>query len=103
MKTMPDRCPACEGAEFQLLFTATDRLYHTTREQFQVVECRQCRLLQLAPQPTPAQLERYYPKNYWFTPEASAASRLEDIYRRLVLRDHIRFVERALEDSGEYG
>jgi SAM-dependent methyltransferase len=103
MGPMPNRCPACEGAEFQLLFTATDRLYHTTSELFQVVECRQCRLLQLAPQPTPAELERYYPKDYWFTPEASAAGRLEEIYRRFVLRDHVHFVERALKESGESG
>jgi SAM-dependent methyltransferase len=97
------QCPACDGAEFQLLFTASDRLYGSTTEQFQVVECKQCRLIQLAPQPTPADLERYYPKNYWFTPEGSAAGRLEEIYRRVVLRDHVRFVERALRESGESG
>jgi hypothetical protein len=78
--------------EFQLLFTASDRLYNTTSKKFQVVECKRCRLLQLTPQPTPAELETYYPKNYWFTPEPSAASRLEEMYRRLVLRDHVRFV-----------
>ena len=96
-------CPACECAEFQLLFTASDRLYGSTSEQFQVVECKQCRLIQLAPQPTPAALERYYPKNYWFTPEESAASRLQEAYRRFVLLDHVRFVERAIRESGESG
>lgn len=100
---MPSQCPACEGVEFQLLFTASDRLYHTTAEKFRVVECKQCRLMQLAPQPTPAELEKYYPKNYWFTPEATAASYFEETYRRFVLRDHIRFVERALKESEETG
>src|SRR5262249_25825714 len=57
----------------------------------------------LSPQPTPAELETYYPKNYWFTPEMSAASRLEEIYRHLVLLDHVRFVERAVRESGEGG
>jgi SAM-dependent methyltransferase len=103
METMSSQCPACDSAEFRLLFTASDRLYHTTSERFQVVECKQCRLMQLAPQPTPAELEQYYPKNYWFTPEGSAASRLEEIYRRFVLRDHVRFVERALRESGQTG
>src|SRR6266852_3540148 len=103
MDTMPSRCPACEGTEFHALFTASDRLYHTTSEQFQVVECKQCRLMQLAPQPTPAELEQYYPKHYWFTPEDSAAGRMEQIYRRFVLRDHLRFVERALRESEEKG
>lgn len=96
---MMSHCPACDGSEFQLLFTATDRLYRTTSREFQVVECKQCRLMQLAPQPAPADLEKYYPKNYWFTPETSAASRLEEAYRRLVLRDHVHFVERALRES----
>ncbi len=64
----------------------------------------QCRLMQLALHLlTPAELERYYPGNYWFEPESSAASRLEEIYRRFVLRDHVRFVERALKECGESG
>ena len=100
---MNSQCPACDGAEFQLLFTASDRLYGSTTERFQVVECKHCRLIQLAPRPTPADLERYYPKNYWFTPESSAAGRLEEIYRRFVLLDHVRFVERALRESRETG
>ena len=100
---MLSQCPACDGAEFQLLFTASDRLYNTTNEQFHVVECKRCRLMQLTPQPTPSELEKYYPKDYWFTPETSAASRLEEIYRRFVLLDHVRFVERAVRESGEIG
>src|SRR5713226_808000 len=103
MGKMLSQCPACEGAEFQLLFTASDRLYNTTNKKFQVVECKRCRLMRLTPQPTPTELETYYPKNYWFTPEMSAASRLEEIYRRFVLRDHVRFVERAVRESGESG
>jgi len=100
---MPNPCPACDGAEFQLLFNASDRLYNTTSKQFQVVECKRCRLLQLTPQPTPPELEQYYPKNYWFTPEMSTASRLKELYRRFVLLDHVRFVERAVRESGESG
>jgi 2-polyprenyl-3-methyl-5-hydroxy-6-metoxy-1,4-benzoquinol methylase len=89
--------------EFQLLFTASDRLYHTTAERFQVVECKQCRLMQLAPQPTPDELKNYYPGNYWYTPGSSTASRLEELYRRIALSDHVRFVERALRESEESG
>jgi len=100
---MPSQCPACSGQEFELLFTSSDRLYHTTAEKFRVVECTRCRLMQLTPRPAPAELEKYYPKNYWFTPETSAAGRLEEAYRRLVLLDHVRFVERALRECGESG
>ena len=55
------------------------------------------------PQPTPRELREYYPAGYWFSPESSAADTLEQAYRRLVLRDHLRFVERALRESEETG
>src|SRR5438876_3603453 len=103
MEKMLNQCPACNGADFQLLFTASDRLYRTTAEKFQVVECKRCRLMQLTPQPAPSELKKYYPKNYWFTPETSAAGWLEEAYRRFVLLDHVRFVERALRECGESG
>ena len=32
--------------------------------------------------PPPAELGRYYPENYWFAPDRTAASRLEEFYRR---------------------
>jgi SAM-dependent methyltransferase len=89
--------------ESRLLFTATDRLYATTAEVFHIVECSGCRLIRLHPQPEPRDLHRYYPPEYWFSPETGAADRLEQHYRRLVLRDHLRFVETALREAGETG
>jgi SAM-dependent methyltransferase len=94
-------CPACGAAVFHLLFEAADRLYRTTNRTFQVVECGECRLLRLEPRPSPAELRSYYPENYWFEPDRSAAGRLEEFYRRMVLRDHLNFVSRALRDAGE--
>jgi SAM-dependent methyltransferase len=98
-----DACPACGGRETCVLFTATDRLYATTSKLFQIVECKQCRLIRLYPQPTPQELRAYYPANYWIEPEATVTDRLEMFYRRLVLRDHLRFTERALRESEEQG
>ncbi len=89
--------------EKRILFSATDRLYRTTQKIFQIAECRQCRLIRLSPLPSPQELGDYYPKDYWFVPEPSAADRLEQAYRRFVLRDHLHFVERALRESEEDG
>jgi SAM-dependent methyltransferase len=75
------------------LFRATDRLYGTTDEFFAIVECTGCGLVRI--EPAPSDLQRFYPKNYWFKPDASLASRLEEKYRRLLIRDHVAFVERA--------
>ena len=96
-------CAACQSPEFRLLFTASDRLYRTTRKQFQVVACASCGLLRLDPPPAAAELGAYYPSNYWFAPDKSAAGTLEEAWRRLVLHDHVRFVARALAESGAPG
>lgn len=45
----------------------------------------------------------YYPQNYWFVARSGTAERLEEAYRRFVLRDHVEFVRRALRDSKESG
>jgi SAM-dependent methyltransferase len=86
-----------------VLFEATDRVYATTEKIFEIVECGQCRLIRLHPQPTPRELRHYYPPGYSMEPEISRIDRLEGIYRRLVLRDPVRFVERALAECGEEG
>ena len=96
-------CLMCGCAEFTALFHGSDRLYHTTTKQFSVVRCDECGLLRLDPTPLPEELKRYYPDNYWFAPGESAAGRLEEAYRRLVLRDHVRFVAQALAGSTARG
>lgn len=96
-------CLVCGSERFAPLFRGSDRLYHTTSREFDVVRCGECGLLRLDPQPTPEELHQYYPDNYWFAPDQSAASRLEEAYRRLVLRDHVHFVEQALRHSRARG
>lgn len=68
-----------------------------------MVECEACKLIRLSPWPDPAELRLYYPNDYWFVPEQDAVSRLEEAYRRFVLRDHVSFVMSALERSGAEG
>jgi SAM-dependent methyltransferase len=86
-----------------MLFSATDRLYRTTSKTFRIVECGKCRLIRLFPRPSPLELRGYYPPDYWFSPHATAADRIEQAYRRLVLRDHLTFVERALRECEQPG
>src|SRR5712692_6314519 len=93
------RCPRCENAGSTILFSATDRLYHTTSREFQVVECAGCSLLRLEPQPSSEELKQFYPENYWWAPDGSAVGRLEGLYRRLVLSDHLRFVAPGMEED----
>jgi SAM-dependent methyltransferase len=76
----------------------TDRLYATTTKSFLVVECAGCKLIRLYPRPTPEELGGYYPDNYWYDPGGDTADKLAESWRRFVLRDHVRFVRRALEE-----
>ena len=96
-------CPGCGETGVRTLFSAGDRLYHTTDKSFLVVECKTCRLIRLEPRPSPKELADYYPREYWYQPDADTASRIEEAYRRFVLRDHVNFVMRAIEDSGQSG
>jgi SAM-dependent methyltransferase len=96
-------CLVCGSEQFATIFRGSDRLYHTTEREFSVVRCAKCGLLRLDPLPSPEELRTYYPDSYWFAPDQSAASRLEELYRRIVLRDHVNFVERALRSSKASG
>ncbi len=96
-------CPLCHGKGSRLLFMAMDRLYRTTDRKFRIVECIGCGLIRLSPQPRPDELRSYYPSGYWYSPGEETVGRLEELYRRFVVRDHVKFARRALSSSGESG
>ena len=91
----PD-CPVCEGSSAVPAHQISDRLYGTTSRVFSVVRCLNCGLARLAPRPSPGELNRYYPDQYWFEGQGSLAGRLEELYRRIMVRNHVRFARRAL-------
>ncbi len=84
-------CILCGTSEARPLHRGTDRLYATTAEQFSVVCCNACGLVRMDPQPPAGELHRFYPKQYWFQPKPSLAGHLEEIYRKLMIRDHVAF------------
>ena len=96
-------CPGCGEIGTRTLFHGSDRLFHTTDKSFLLVECKNCRLIRLEPRPSLEESAHYYPAEYWFTAEEDTASKIEEQYRRFVLRDHVNFVMRAVENSGENG
>ncbi|MBL8209310.1 MAG: class I SAM-dependent methyltransferase [Bryobacterales bacterium] len=98
-----ENCPACGTVEMRTVLHGSDRLYHTTDKDFLVVQCAKCGLMRLYPWPSPAEIGRYYPDDYWFTPEQDPSGKWAERYRRFVLSDHVRFVWRAFQDSRENG
>lgn len=92
-------CVACGSREMTTLFHATDRLYHTTKKSFLVVECERCRLIRLYPKPRPDELATYYPSDYWHNDSGGSITAIEEFYRRMVSMDHIRFLEGAISGA----
>ena len=64
-------CLLCGSDQSASRFRGSDRLYHTTKREFAIVECGGCGLMRLDPPPPPAELGQYYPANYWFAPDES--------------------------------
>ncbi len=100
---MSDACVLCGATETRWELTGSDRLYRTTARNFDVVACGGCGLLRLAPRPLEADLAGYYPQQYWFAGDASFAGRVEEAFRRLLIRDHAGFLQRAYGEAGGYG
>jgi len=96
-------CLLCGCPRSTVVFRASDRLFGTTTEEFLVVRCSDCGLMRLDPAPSTEALQSYYPDAYWFSPDPTAAGRLEEAYRRFVLRDHVRFVEHSLRTTSARG
>lgn len=96
----PQSCPRCGCELYLTLFRGTDRLYRTTQNRFSLVECAGCGLIRLDPLPTPEQLARFYPNEYWWDSDDSAADRLSELYRQLVLQDHAHFVTQGEMAAG---
>lgn len=91
-------CPLCGVRPYEARHVLTDRLYRTTDDEFEVVECRGCGLLRLEPQPAPAELKQYYPDLYWAKGETRHGP--AGMYRRIVLRDHVSFVCKTIASMG---
>ena len=101
-------CPLCGTADPVPLWELGDRLFHTTARRFTLRRCTACSLRFLAPPPQPAELASFYPEGYWLdSPEAHGRSlgrnRLVELYRRLVLFDHVRFVRTIVSEQQRRG
>ncbi len=96
------RCPACGGGTGAHCWTVYDRLFRTTADPFQLRRCGACDVLYLWPPPPESRRAVDYPDGYWGAAQARTEAaglrmRLREVYRRLVLRDQVRFVTRVVD------
>ena len=93
-------CPRCESDAYLTLFQAPDRFDTAKGRRFHVIECSRCALIRLDPMPDAEEIASFYPPSYWWEADRSAAGRLAEMYRRLVLLDHVHFVTHNIDRSG---
>ena len=92
-------CPVCLNAVSVPALTGNDLLFESTERTFTLHSCAACRCLFLNPMPSDEELAGFYPSQYWWNGSKAQSSatlkKLESVYRRLALRDHVAFVMRA--------
>src|ERR1043166_7045546 len=89
-------CPVCLNPTTIPAFSGTDFFFQTTSKIFTLNSCQSCRCLFLNPMPHSGELAEFYPRQYyWNSKQPGRLKRLESVYRRLALRDHIAFITKA--------
>ncbi|MCP4109036.1 MAG: class I SAM-dependent methyltransferase [Desulfobacteraceae bacterium] len=99
-------CPICSFPKSEKVFEITDHLFQTTSRLFQIRQCQECRVLFLFPRPSSEDMWKYYPDEYWVGPGKTVhglKAVLTEIYRRVVLIDHVRFVRESAYDLQRQG
>lgn len=89
-------CPACFHPNSEPGFVLRDRFFRWVEGSFVYRKCSGCGSLFVCPPPSRDQLLSYYPKSYWWeteSPSSSWTTKLEGLYRSLVVRDHLRFLD----------
>ncbi len=92
-------CPVCLNRVTAPHLTGNDLLFESTAKTFVLHGCESCRCLFLNPMPGDEEIAGFYPHQYWWNTSKAQANatlkKLESLYRRLALRDHISFIVRA--------
>ena len=89
-------CPVCLNPSTIPALTGTDTLFQTTPKQFELHACRSCDCLFLNPLPAHEEIAAFYPAQYWWSSSRpTVLKRLESIYRKIALSDHIAFITAA--------
>ena len=59
-------CEVCGSHQHQFLFEGWDRVFGIPG-RFKIVQCKECGLIFVNPQPDPEKLKQYYPKDYYIS------------------------------------
>jgi SAM-dependent methyltransferase len=89
-------CPVCLNAVTVPALTGTDQLFEVTPRTFTLNSCSVCRCLFINPLPGDNEIAGFYPSQYWWSAATPGLlKKVEGIYRRLALRGHVSFIQKA--------
>jgi 2-polyprenyl-3-methyl-5-hydroxy-6-metoxy-1,4-benzoquinol methylase len=89
-------CPVCLSSSTAPALSGTDFLFQTTSRKFDLHACSSCDCLFINPLPAMDEIASFYPAQYWWSgAQPTFLKRLESIYRKVALRDHIAFISTA--------
>ena len=95
-------CPVCLNPRTERQpFTGRDLLFETTDRTFGFSACISCRSLFIDPVPAEEELAHFYPPRYWWSSSQGLLNKVESVYRRIALRDHVSFIVKASKTLAE--
>jgi SAM-dependent methyltransferase len=81
-------CPLCGGSRHKKLFERRDLTHHVTDQFFAIVRCRDCGFVFVNPRPSPTEIARYYPPEFYdvnVSPESLLEIKRDTLAARLAL------------------
>ncbi len=88
-------CPSCGSASSKELFRARDYVLSEQKE-YRVVECSNCHLAFLNPQPTEEELKRFYPWEYFHPPEDKVRAATPSFMMLDKVKETMRFKKKGM-------
>jgi 2-polyprenyl-3-methyl-5-hydroxy-6-metoxy-1,4-benzoquinol methylase len=94
-------CPVCFSLLTIPALSGRDVLFETSAKTFTLDSCSACGCLFMNPMPASDEIARFYPNQYWWnSARPSVLKKVESVYRKFALRDHVRFITRAAASGG---
>ena len=94
-------CPVCLNQATSHALSGGDFLFGVSSHTFQLSACAACGCLFIDPPPTKDEIAGFYPPEYWWNASSGILKRLEKLYRRIALRDHVGFINAAIKRARE--
>ena len=95
-----NKCPVCNSDNFEKVITASD--YLVTKEQFDIIECKECTFRFTSPIPIETEIDNFYKSNEYISHSDKGKSIINKIYKvvqKITLRSKRKIVEKMFTEQ----